>query len=156
MDTQCSWLRYRSGCKLSSPWRILLSSKLSHDERGVKIFTCLSSIAATVAGLRTPCYRNSRSRPFRGSDRTSGPRLRRPLLQPRGPDLHLSRVPANTEAISNPSAPGACANFPLFLHAFPPISARNGAYGLTSYERAPPPAFNAPAACATQPALERA
>lgn len=29
-----TWLRYRSGCKLSSPWRILLSSKLSHDKRG--------------------------------------------------------------------------------------------------------------------------
>lgn len=112
----------------------------------------------TVAGLRTPCYQNSRSRPFRGSDRTLGPRLRGPLLQPRGPDLHLNRVPANTEAISNPSALGACANFPLFLHASPLllISARNGAYGFTFYVRAPQHAFNTLTALTTQLELERA
>lgn len=112
----------------------------------------------TVAGLRTPCYQNGRSRPFRGFDRTLGPRLRRPLLQPRGPDLHLNRVPANTEAISNPSALGACANFPLFLHASPllRISARNGAYGFTFYVRAPQLAFNTLTALTTQLELERA
>lgn len=112
----------------------------------------------TVADLRTPCYQNGRSWPFSGSDRILGPRLRRLLLQPRRPDLHLNRVPANTEAISNPSELSACANFPLFLHASPllRISARNGAYGFTFYVRAPQLAFHTLSTLTKPPALERA
>lgn len=81
-----------------------------------------------------------------------------PPLQTRGPDFHLNRVPANTEAISNPSALGACANFPLFLHASPllPISPRGGAYACTWYVRAPQLAFSVPTPFALRLELERA
>ncbi|XP_076981213.1 uncharacterized protein LOC143653810 isoform X2 [Tamandua tetradactyla] len=69
------------------------------------------------------------------------PNSGRPGLQPRQPELHLSRVPTSTEAISNPSAFSACANFSFFLHASPllPTSDRKGAYGFTFYVRAPQP-----------------
>lgn len=111
----------------------------------------------TVAGLWTPCYQSRRARPFRGSARALKPQLGRPPLQSRRPELHLNPVPDKTEAISNPSVLGACANFPVFLHASPPPnSPRSGTYGRTFYVRVPQLDFNTLTAFATPVELERA